>query len=69
DYRQIQAAINAGDIHRDGDGDLVVLTQYRGKWWQAVLRRTATGEEIFLKSFRPLRDRQLEAIRDLPRLK
>ena len=59
DYARVQSMIENGRTFPDGERDLLVVDTIDGKPWVAVIRRTLSGQEIYLKSLRPLSARQL----------
>ena len=54
DYALVQQLVEEGTLYQEqtAERDMVVQGVIDGKGWHAVIRKTATGEGLFLKSFR-----------------
>lgn len=53
--------IDRADVLRQNEGrQFLLLGQVAGEWYQAVLKRTATGDSLFLNSFRRTRQSDIE---------
>lgn len=60
DYAQVQEIIENGQLYEDAisDRDFTFQMLVNGKPWAAVLRLTVARDELYLKSYRRIRDEQ-----------
>lgn len=63
-YRIVQALIDKGEIVQEKPNEFVAQGKVDGKYWYAAFRRAAAApEEIYLKSFRRMREDEMGAVR------
>ncbi|MGE0256903.1 MAG: hypothetical protein AB7N54_19940 [Alphaproteobacteria bacterium] len=63
-YGQVQAMIDRGEAIRDRNGDLVLVTRDAGgRLWEAAIKRTGEGGELFLTSLHRSREQRRRSLR------
>ena len=64
DYALVQRLLDCGDAIREGERTLVFAATGRGgKYWRAVIKRTADGRETYLVTFHRIKQSQYEKAR------
>lgn len=63
-YQIVQGLLDTGEIVQEKATEFVAQGKVNGKFWYAAFRRAAAApEEIYLKSFRRMREDELDAVR------